>query len=88
MGWEEEPPELLVLLSSRVCVHELHRTGVNRDSTLERCTQAFMCTGSQGKAEDSIGIWVKPAFSSWRISWENRGRLIVGKGHWRQRPWE
>ena len=30
---------------------ELHGTGRNGDSILERCTQAFMCTGSHGKAE-------------------------------------
>ena len=43
----------------------------NGDSALERCTQAFMCTGSQGR--DSIGIWVRPDCSSWRFSWENGG---------------
>ena len=32
-------------------VQELHRTGGNRYLILERCTQAFMCIGSQGKAE-------------------------------------
>ena len=37
--------------SQQACVQELQGTGRNRDSTLERCTQAFMYTGSQGKAE-------------------------------------
>ena len=32
-------------------MQELHGTGGNRDPILERYTQSFMCTGSQGKAE-------------------------------------
>ena len=31
-------------------MHELHRTGGNRDLTLGGYTQGFMCTGAQGKA--------------------------------------
>ena len=34
-----------------VCAQELQGTVGNRDFTLEKLTQAFMCTGSQGKAE-------------------------------------
>ena len=49
--WEREPPEHLALKTSGACVEELHGTEVDRDPILERCTQAFMCTGSQGKAE-------------------------------------
>ena len=30
---------------------ERHRTGAHRDSTPEKCTQGFVCTGSQGRAE-------------------------------------
>ena len=37
--------------ASGACVQELHGTGGNGDSILERHTQGFMCTGSQGKAE-------------------------------------
>ena len=51
--WEEEPQEHLALRASGACAQELHSTGGNRDSILERCTQAFMCTASQGKAETS-----------------------------------
>ena len=32
-------------------MHELCRTGANRDPIFERCTKAFICTGSHGKAE-------------------------------------
>ena len=49
--WEEEPLKYLALRCSRNCALKLHRTGGNRDSTLESHTQGFMCTGSQGKAE-------------------------------------
>ena len=48
---EKEPLEHLALKASGAYVQELHRTGGNRDLILERCTQAFMCTASQGKAE-------------------------------------
>ena len=37
--------------ASEASVQELHGTGGNGDNILERHTQAFMCTGSQGKAE-------------------------------------
>ena len=49
--WEEEPLEHLVLRDSGACVQELLGTGENTHSILERCTQAFMCTGYQGKVE-------------------------------------
>ena len=49
--WDEEPREHLVLRASGACAQELHRTGGNRDSTLERCIHAFTCTGSQAKVE-------------------------------------
>ena len=49
--WEKEPPERLAPKASGACVQELHRTGGNGEPILERCTQAFMCTGSEGKAE-------------------------------------
>ena len=47
----KEPLEHLALKTSRVYVQEIHGTGENRDSILERHTQVLMCTGSQGKAE-------------------------------------
>ena len=49
--WEEEPSEHLALRASGAFAQELYRTGENEESTLEKCTQAFVCTGSQGKAE-------------------------------------
>ena len=78
---EKEPPEHLALNASGACVQELHRTGGNRDPILERHTQTFTCTGSQGKAV-SIGIRVELDCNSWRISWENGGdcALLWGKG--------
>ena len=30
-----------------------------------------------GQSRDSIGIWVRPDCSSWRISWENRGVTVA-----------
>ena len=47
---------------------------------------AFYVYWFPGQNIGSIGIWVGPDCSSWRISWENRGWLwlILGKGHWRQ----
>ena len=50
-GIGRETPENLALKASGVCVQELHGTGGNGDPILERCTQTFRCTGSQGKAE-------------------------------------
>ena len=47
----EEPLENLTLKASGACEQELHGSGGNGDPTLERRTQDFMCTGSQGKAE-------------------------------------
>ena len=37
----------LALKASGARTQEFHGTGGNRDFTLERCTQAFMCTVSQ-----------------------------------------
>ena len=37
--------------ASGACAQALHRTGRNRDPILERHTQNFMCTGSQGKSK-------------------------------------
>ena len=37
--------------ASEAYVQELHGTGESGDPILERHTQAFMCTGSQRKAE-------------------------------------
>ena len=51
---EKKPLEHLALRAIRACAQELHRTGGNRNPILERCTQAFMCTGSQGKAETPL----------------------------------
>ena len=78
--WEKEPLEHLALKASGACAQELHRTGGNGDPILKRCTQTFMCTGP-GQSKISIGIWVKPDYSSWRTSWENRGEcgLLWGK---------
>ena len=47
----KEPLEDLALKASGACAQELQGTRGNGDPILERCTQAFMCTGSQGKAE-------------------------------------
>ena len=33
-----------------------------------------------GQSRDSIGIWVRPDCSSWRISWENRGVTVAHCG--------
>ena len=42
-----------------------------------------------GQSRGIIGIWATPDYSSWRISWENRGLwFIVGEGYWRQRSQE
>ena len=49
--WEKEPPEHLALKASGACAQELHGTGRNKDPILERHTQDFMCTVSQGKSE-------------------------------------
>ena len=37
--------------ASEACAQELHGTAVIGDPILERCTQTFMHTGSQSKAE-------------------------------------
>ena len=47
--WEEEPLEHLALMASGACVQDLHGTGGIGDSTFERWTQVFMCTGSEAK---------------------------------------
>ena len=39
--------------ASGTCVRERHGTGGNGDPILERRIQAFVCAGSQGKAEAS-----------------------------------
>ena len=39
----------MALKASRACAQERHRTEENRDSTLGRHTQAFMCTDSRAK---------------------------------------
>ena len=49
--WEKEPLEHLALKASGAWAQELHRTGRNGDPILERLTQVFICTGSQGKAK-------------------------------------
>ena len=50
-GTGRKPPEHLALKASRACAQELHGTRGNGDPILERNTQAFMYSGSQGKAE-------------------------------------
>ena len=45
----EEPPEHLALSTSRACVQELHRTGVNREPILERHTHFHVCLGHRAK---------------------------------------
>ena len=66
----------------------LHRTGGNRDSTLRRCTQGFMCTGTEGKA-------VSPQKPGPDLRADLRGTPgevgvgcgpIQGQGHWWWRP--
>ena len=47
----ERALEHLALKASGACVQELHGTGGNGDPILERCTQIFTCTESQGKAK-------------------------------------
>ena len=49
--WEKESLEHLELKASGACAQECHGTGGNKEPILERHTQIFMCTGSQGKAE-------------------------------------
>ena len=49
--WEKEPPEYLALKATGACARERHETEGNGDPILERCMWAFVCTGSQGKAE-------------------------------------
>ena len=41
----------MTLKASGACAQGLHQTGENGDPILKRCTQAFVYTGSQGKAE-------------------------------------
>ena len=47
----EKVPEHLALKARGACAQEVHGTGRKGDPILEMCTQAFMCTGSQDKAE-------------------------------------
>ena len=49
--WEKEPKQHLALKASGACVQEHLGTQRKRDPILERHTQAFMGTGSQGKVE-------------------------------------
>ena len=51
MALGKEPPKHLPLKAGGACIQELHETGANGDPILERCTQDFMCKGSQSKAE-------------------------------------
>ena len=51
LALEERALEHLALRAIGACVQELHRTGGNRNSILERCTLAFMGAVFQGKAE-------------------------------------
>ena len=48
--WKKEPLEHLELKASGACVQELHGTEGNGDQILERSTQNFAYSGSQGKA--------------------------------------
>ena len=47
----EGAPRVFDMGASKACVQEIHGPGRNGDSTLERHTQAFTCTGFQGKAD-------------------------------------
>jgi len=51
LAWRERALEHLALKASGASVQECHRTGGNGDPVLKRCTQVFICTSSQGKAE-------------------------------------
>ena len=87
--WEQEPLENLALKASGACAQELHGTGGNRDLILERCTQAFMCTASQGKAETTqksgSDLTAAPGGSPGRTEGDCGwlwGKDIGGKGLW------
>ena len=64
---KEEPPGHLALKASGAWLQELHRTGGNRDFTLQGHTQNLACTRTQGKSSNLIGAWARPTCWSWRI---------------------
>ena len=47
---------------------ETQRGKGNRDSTLKGHTQNLTCSGIQGRSSNSKGAYVRPTYSSWRIS--------------------
>ena len=90
--WEREPREHLALKASGAYTQELHRTGGNGDSTLERRTQAFVCLGPRTKQrlhrnlgqtclwflEDLLGKqWVTVARCWARILEANVSEIII-----------
>ena len=86
LALEERDPEHLALKASEAYVQEFHGTGENGDPILERHTQAFMFTGSQGTAEapqeSGSDLTAFLGGSPGKIGgWL---QLMWGEGHWRQ----
>ena len=88
--WEQEPLEHLSLRATGDCAQEFHGTGENGDSTLEKCTQAFMCIGSQGKAETSQASRSDLPVILGGSPGKTEGDCgsLRGEGHWKQRSLE
>ena len=80
---EKEPPEHLALKASGTCAQELHRTVRNKDLILERYTQSFMYTRSQGKAEtpQESGSDLTVVLGG------SPGKMGVTMAHFVERPW-
>lgn len=84
--WEQEPLDHLALKASGAWAQDLHRTGINRDSTLGMCTHLHVHS-VPGQRKDSITIYTRPTCGSWRVSWGGRSQLYltVGSRQWRQK---
>ena len=69
---EEEASEHLPLKAIGAWEQERHRPGVNRESTLGKCTRSHRHWGP-GESSASTGAWDRPACWSWTVSFAGRG---------------
>ena len=71
---EEEPSEHLPLKATGAWVQEMHGPGVNRESTLRKCTR-FHVHWDPGESSGATGARDRATCWSWTVSFAGRGWL-------------
>ena len=84
-NWES--PGNLTLKASRIWCQDFHRTGANRDSTLQGHKQMLVCTKTQQKVAVPP-LETEPDLPANVVGSPVEAWLPKGWGHWRQESWK